>query len=513
MLSRGESEGIINVNPLTHLIVRTSYNLDGKKAEDAFTVQDFSIGEIGVEDLGVVKKLVNDELQSWMLDKGLDPKTFDPFTTGFLADGTGFDGLLDILTVDDSSGTITAVNEQVTQTSMVTADSGSRVVTVQTTTTVNPVVTAGAPIARFATTTATSTSHVVMVPIEKMTAEVQAALDGVNATLAELANITLTKGKDLVWEDIMHLYHSDFLNDNMRASQDGKYYTADHREAVAVEFLATSARSFDQTNGVIEVLISRKITYGTETIAFDYPGILKKTVDGAGIEKWLWYGNQAAIMADFEMQWHCDWTSAGRNCFQRAHIKAEAEQGAYETMTITVPGVFTDEPMNKTTGSYDFGSPPDTVESKPQDGFSVISDTGYPAAGTKRTLTATPPASAADTTPYVYENIVEAVTTETINIISPTGHTLADANLGSPTVMKWESPKTFPVVFITLEAWISSDAGNIAVKPEVQPNPFSTSSTITFPDTVNGSATTRVEIYFKFDGIFGEIIENRYIFQ
>lgn len=96
--------GVVNIHPLTDLIVGTWYKLHGKSVVDAFS----NPAEDPAPDRGEVAALsiaIRQIVQAWLESNGLDPSQFDLISTPFEADHRGFDRLLDMLTITvDASG-------------------------------------------------------------------------------------------------------------------------------------------------------------------------------------------------------------------------------------------------------------------------------------------------------------------------------------------------------------------------------------------------------------------------
>ena len=115
----------------------------------------------------------------------------------------------------------------------------------------------------------------------------------------------------------------------------------------------------------------------------------------------------------------------------------------------------------------------------------------FPPVGTAFTFTVTPSSGP----PVNYTAYSNAYTTERISITSPTGSTLADANLGQPLHVSWTLPTTFTVVQLDLVAQaFGGDPGNSAT-PVCQVSvpalaTTDTSTDITIPTTCSNQPVT-----------------------
>jgi hypothetical protein len=178
------ASAIMNVTPLTDLIIRSWYGVQNVALDTAFgnPAANAPPSPAVVE---IISGVVLQVVKLWMDGAGVDTSTFDPISTPFSADGTGVDHVLDQTTVNIGTGEITITDGTTTQDSTVSYDTNAGAISVQTTTT--------------GTNGSSSSSGGTAVPVS---GEEQSAVQGVNAVLAAFANAVNTKGAQLVANDL-----------------------------------------------------------------------------------------------------------------------------------------------------------------------------------------------------------------------------------------------------------------------------------------------------------------------
>lgn len=109
LYSIGSAAGVVNIHPLTDLIIRTWYQVQGTDVVTAFNSATPPAPPTATE-LGVIKQVVKNLLVQFLgLIASVDSGSFDLISTPFIADSTGFDNFLDNINVNAASGVI-AIN-------------------------------------------------------------------------------------------------------------------------------------------------------------------------------------------------------------------------------------------------------------------------------------------------------------------------------------------------------------------------------------------------------------------
>ncbi len=95
--SYADGAGTVNITPLTSLaIFMSAGNTDPSVL---FSDWENQLGEIGAAELETNAQIIYANLSSQMADNDVDPQDFDIFSEVFSADGTGIDGVLDVIEV------------------------------------------------------------------------------------------------------------------------------------------------------------------------------------------------------------------------------------------------------------------------------------------------------------------------------------------------------------------------------------------------------------------------------
>ncbi len=211
----------VNITPLTDMIVRTWYNVQGSSADTAFGNPALNPPPTPTE-VKVIATVVGNLMQSALQAAGVDTASFNPISTPFKADGTGVDSVIHNTTVaiNSTTGEITvAVNTTGgTQNSTITPSGGS----VNTSTTV--------------TTTGGDTSSAITSDTVVPTNSSQSgALDLINSRITDFINTINQKGTNLSVTDIAPYFDPNFMDNGMNAAQ---------REAEMVQNLRGLTLSF-----------------------------------------------------------------------------------------------------------------------------------------------------------------------------------------------------------------------------------------------------------------------------
>lgn len=481
LYSVGSAVGVVNIHPFTDLIIQTWYEVQGKTVEAGFA-DPVTNPAPDTTTVQTIAKVVKEVIQTWLVSSGIDPANFDLIATPFDANSAGFDAVLDRSTVNPD-GTVSITDGTVIQTTTVTIDPVTGSATVSTT-----------------TTDGTHTSSSVTSTVIPATSEQQAALQGVQNTLSQLAAAVNGKGNLLADSDLIGFFDPSYRENGDNRNIGAAELATGLRGITINSFTVDRILSHNVANKVISIAGIASLTAGGVTIqeVVDEEGeglIFKGQPDGS----WLFFGNQriARVDADIQMENRMDPSCTGCNGPQKVlHLQEEAEVGAISAVAVAGGGA--DYTLTKNTLLS-----VDTLEPTPgvflditRERFDLCPPTctslsAFPPAGTVYTFTVTP----ATGSPVTYTDTIGASTTETIAITSlATGdgaasvndHTLASVK-GKTVTVQWTLPKTFPVAEVEVRAFVVAGANGCDVEGDTELPATATSGTITIPTHCGGA--------------------------
>ncbi|MEW6683990.1 MAG: hypothetical protein AB1451_13915 [Nitrospirota bacterium] len=506
LYSVGETAGTVNVHPLTDLIIRTWYEVQGDTIDAAFADPTAAPPPSDTE-LQVIVSVVENLVKKWLVDAGLDPAQFDMLTTPFDADSSGFDGVLDVLQVDTTTHVISLDDGTSTQQTDLTISGGT--VTASTTVTENGI-----------TSTSFTSAYIPTTPEE------QAALDGVLATLQDLANTANTKGDALTAADLLPFYDADYLSRGLDENQDAEGFAQDFAGVTFNAFRVDHVVDFDAANNIIGVAGAASLSQGAVTVdeIVDEDGdglIFKKQSDG----RWLFYGNQERARAQVGLitERRMLGTTCQTGCdgvYYALKVQVGAPVGVVQSAAITGPigGTTQTIALTKNAGTFTDGGVTtehfDLVDANSW--WYQVSPDAFPPAGTEYTIEVT----FSDSTTQSYTRVLEASTTEAFDVQAgvetTVGHS-ASATLGSPVTLAWNLPVTFPIEEVSMYGFVKSVTGDGCDIEGPLLSPTATSGTITLPTTCNGNAVevnpSYPSINVVVSGTNGEETDIWYAFQ
>ncbi len=484
------AQSTINVTPLTDLIIRSWYNVQGVSVDDAFAAPASNPAPTPTA-VSVISNVVTNIVQLWMNQAGVTSTNFNLIATPFTADGTGVDHVLDLVTVDTSTGQVTITDGTTTQQSTVTYSTSNDSMSVSTTTT-GP----GG--------TSTSTSGTV-VPVQ--TAQ-QTAVDAIATVCNNFADTINTKGNSLQASNLLPYLDSNALWGGLMPSQwAGQIAYA--LVGKTVSFSGITIKSLDTTGNVADTVFQLSQSQGGQTSTSPNEFFFRK-VNGA----WLLSGDQRIADIEVRASMVTNQGAVSDNPELTLEVNVDAPQGTVTGVTVSggpwtsatslTPGSTNVAPWDTTLTLNSFG----TYDA----GISGISG------GTPFTFVVTPSSGPAVT----YTLAVNATTTEAISITNLTGGTIADAHLGSPQTVNWTLPKTFAISQVRLGtvAWTGDQNSPSTLKCDDMGETTvlgttSTTGQITIPATCGqaAAATLQAEIYLQVYGINGEFTTVYYTFQ
>ena len=494
---------IINVNPLTDLIIRSWYQVQGANIDTAFTTPSTNPPPTP-DQVQLISNVVVDVTALWLQQAGVDTTTFSPINTAFVADGTGADAVLDQTTVDTGNGTITITDGAgTTQDSTVGYSGGS--MTVDTSTT--------GPNGSSSSETST---------VVTTTTDMQTALAGINTVLDAFSNTINTKGTALKNTDLTPFLDANLLDEGLNKAQfadsAATQFRGNESGAITVAFQVSSIQSLDTAKGLADVDFTFTESQGdqsqTDTVEFFF----KQQSDGS----WRFYGNQLPAKLGVQSEARTNQGAFTGDNGPDINVDIRPVKGVYSGITIDDGGlgIFTNTALTQDGTEADVFVPdptaPDTKVEVDRDEFfansGVLKD--LVPAGTPLTVTMTP----ASGSPKQYVVKTNAFTTEAISITNLPSSGIADANLGSPLHVEWTLPKTFAIARVKLSGTVfdGDQTQNTTTSCQVEGLVLSINSTsadITLPTTVCGSGGTTVQANLNLNvtGVNGE--QESVIFQ
>ncbi len=478
------AQSTINVTPLTDLIIRSWYEVQGVPVESAFA-NPAADPAPSPEVVAVIADVVKSIVQLWMEQNGVAADSFSLISTPFAANGSGIDRVLDLTSVDTTTGLITVSDGSTLQQSTVSYSTSDGSMSVETTTQGD----AG---------TSTSTSGTV-VPVA--TAQ-QSALDAITALCDAFAATANSKGASLQGSDLAPYLDAGGVWGGMSAS-DWAGQVAYAIRGTTVSFSGVVIKSLDAAGTVADTVFQLRQSQGGQTSAM--PVELSFTKVGGS---WLISGDgrPAALEVRANMVTN---QGSNNNTGLVLEVHVSAPQGAISGVTLT------GGPWNA------YPIPPASMEVAPWnntlrfDTFETYDPNASISGGAPFTFVVTPTGGS----PETHTLTVNAITTEAIAITNLTGGTLADAQLGSARTVSWTLPKTFAIASVRAGTVAFSQDGSLQtlkcddMGEQVVLGTTSTSAQMTIPATCSGYATTSAEIYILVNGVNGEMSTVYYTYQ
>jgi hypothetical protein len=485
--ANAQAQTTVNITPLTDLIVRSWYAVQGLATDAAFASPATNPAPAPTA-AAVVSDVFRKVVQLWLVQAGVTATDFNLISTPFVANGTGLDRVLQQLTVDLAASSVRVTDGTTTQLSTVTYSTSDGSIAISTTTT--------------STNGATSSLSETVVPA---TAAKQSDLEGIKAVCAALANTVTSKGAALQGSDVIAYLDPDVL------------CMAFNRVQYA-DFLATVFRGSDMSCADVSITsidsswTSAKtwtrflVRQDGQTTELQMPGFSKK-VGG----QWLISGDQrlADINAGLGLK---TWRGAQSWTGLILGVGFEAPHGAFTGGTVTGGPWPSATPLTPEATRV-LGIP--SIGARDNFGLSQSGVTVSPS--TLFTFVLTPSSGS----PVTYTQACNSsITTESIFITGLQGQTLADAHLDSPLSFGWTLPKTFAVANVKVDPMVStgpsSDPSSVTCHPlPATPilGPGPTTSQVTFPSTCNGKPVVSARVCVGVDGVNGERTEAWYSYE
>jgi hypothetical protein len=474
----------INITPLTDLIIRSWYNVQGVTVDTAFAAPATNPPPAPAQ-VDLIAEVVRNVVQLWLDQAGV-AADFNLISSPFTANGTGVDEVLDRTSVNPGTGQITITGGGTTQSSTLTATGGEINVT---TTTTSP-------------DGETSSTAGTVVPV---TSAEQQALSGITAALQSFAAAINTNGAGLQVSHVMPFLDPNLVSEGQNAGQFAAEVVDSFSGGTTVAFELLQIKSLDTTNNVAGVLLDIAFSQGGATAHEEQEFFFTKVGDS-----WLISGDGRIASLSVQAEGRRDQSGgSGDMAGPAINVHVTTPDNTVTAVTITGGGIW-NSATTLTQGAT-------SVEASGNfDNFFINSGTlgTLVPAGTNFTLTLT----RADASQVSYVVPSNAFTTELISITSPTGHALSDASLGQPLSVSWTLPTTFAIRNIQLMAIGFNGPSN---DPSTEQcftegpvlSPTATTAQIIIPATCAGENVVSVNINLSVNGVNGERNQVIYFFQ
>ena len=493
-----DTSGVINVTPLTDLIIRSWYEVQGESIAPAFgnPVSDPPPSASSVQ---LLSNVVVQVMSLWLQNAGVATSNFSPISTAFSANGSGEDAVLAETTVNTSAGTVTVTGtvsgSSVTQNSQFNYDTSTSAVTADTSITGS----AGSSSAQVSTALPVSSAE-------------SAALDGIDTLLSNFAAAVTKNSSNLSVSVTQPFFDANAMWEGFGSTDTAgrfAYYLQSIAAGATVTAVLDNLTSLDTSTGVAEGTITLSAS-GSSLTTLSTDMQFKQQTDGS----WLLYGDQRIALASIaaQMNTYAGATTTGP-CSTCLSIDVQVPQ-SYSVSGVTLTGgsLFNNTSLQSQgtiTRTYVPTVAGATV-SDTVDDFGPNSTTAISSpipAGTPFTFTL-----AAGTGNISYTDSLNAYTDEPMYITNSPHSSLA-AVVGQPIMMKWSLPTTFAVGSIESNWETHTSGGNTCNNDLPALSPGTTSETITIASTCNGQAVTSANFYARAVGVNGEQTQANYYFQ
>ncbi|MGH8323575.1 MAG: hypothetical protein ACRETD_07225, partial [Steroidobacteraceae bacterium] len=290
---------MINVTPLTDLVVRSYYNVQGVTADTAFGALA-SNPPPAAATVQILGNAVQSTVQLWLNNAGVANAGFNLISTPFNADGTGVDKVLDETTVTTSSNTLKITDGTTTQTSTLAA-AATGTVTITTTTT------------NGATTSTASQSVAVPTSAAQQT-DLAKALAGVQTMFTNVIGAAAAKGASFAAADAMAFIDTGYLSQGQNA--------ASFAMTVASFVNTLPAGAKVSVNGFVRTnqFTDTSATNQTLNVTVD---LLETLSDGSTVHNYLDNSDDVGTGEVYRLQSDGSWRFYGDQSIAKAHVQVQ----------------------------------------------------------------------------------------------------------------------------------------------------------------------------------------------
>jgi len=474
---------VANLTPVTDLIVRSWYAVQGMAADAAFA------DPVGAPAPSRQQAAAAAEPVWSMLRLALDgagagvAAPLDLIAKPFAANHTGLDDVLDRTTITYGAATTVSV-----------ATAGGR----QTSVLAYDV--AGSTIASTSTTVSgadTTTSSIsALVPVQGAQA---GALGEIAAMLDGFGSIVNARRTSLAAADLMPYLDPGLLHDGRDRLQYAAMLAGIFGRGQTFGASIRRLTSLDAAAGRAEAVVDLAFSLGGQSMVQRGTFVFRR-IGGA----WLFSGNQRIAQVEVQAE---------------ASTRQGASSGGGPLVNVSVlapPGVVRSASAVGASGILSLGQHSTVVDEGGMtldqfNGEQGQSPAALPPAGTRYTVTLT----RSDGTTTSYVEAIDAFTTEGVRITSPTGSSLADAHLDGTLNVSWALPTTYAIASVQLSGTAYTGEMDLPATyrcetPWAITSTTATSASLSVAGTCNGQPVRIVDLLLVVTGANGEQSQTHY---
>jgi hypothetical protein len=419
--------GTINITPISDLLVRSWYQVQGQSAASAFA-DPVALRPPSPVQVRAIARMLLDVLQLAIRASGApitEPE--DLIDKPFVADGTGIDALL-----DNSQFTVRSDGADL----VLMAGSAVQTTTLAFVTQTTSITASSSTVDGTATSTATSSA---LVPVQ---ASQVTALDEIDAALAAFAATVTSRQSALAVSDLEPFFAADLLDAGLNRAQLLAGLVLELRQLQSATLAVQQVRALDTTAGTAELLVRFAGTRNGVTAADNETFFYRRGSDGV----WRFGGDGRIAEVGVRAEGRRNQGLFSGDNGPSVNIDVRPVLGTVSSVAVS-GGLGALSVTQGATEVLDSG-----VQLTP-----FFANTGplsppLPAAGTPVTVTLQ--LAAGGSVPYTV--LLNAFTTELIEITGPTGTAIA---AGTATV-SWTLPTTYAVAGIQLSALVFTESSN-----------------------------------------------------
>ena len=481
----------INITPLTDLIIRSWYSAQTPSVDIDYAFNNLpTYPAPKPESVSLIHNLIKNVVQLWLDKNEVTSSDFNlistPFTAGTITvPGTGLDKVLDQAWVNAATGQIVISNGTTTQNTTLNAFLSSLTAS---TTTVSQVT---------GSTVESGNNDLTTVPT---TTAMQAALTGINTTLANIANTINSRGFSLSAADMAQYMDPAMINDGFGQSE----------SAQILRMMALSAKLSGKS-----VLYNLKTIKSLDTSA----NVAEVKLDGIGPAffrkvsgTWMISGNNrianivlTAVMNTRQGNNPCPGTCDGT----KMTLLVDAKQGTVSTVTVTGGGIWNTPTSVNWVSTVAVTGTGITLDRYWLDSNRLAT---LPEKETPFYVTVTPSVGL----PVTYTLLSNAYTTEPSIITNLAGSTIGVANLGNPLTVNWTKPTSYPIkdMVLSYQAYSPSRSGpspNVCTGGVNLSGTAVPSAAVTIPAICQGVSVGSVNLDVSVNGVNGEASTITYV--
>jgi hypothetical protein len=467
----------INITPLTDVVVRSWYGVQGRVADDAFA-DPAGVPPPAPAQVRSIAQVLASSLQLPIDASGApiaDP--VDLIAKPFAANGTGIDRLLDNtrVTVRNGGADLVLAAGSATQTTAVNYTPSTGGMTVASTT------------VNGTRTSSTQSSDIIPVQAAQL-----AALEQIAARLNAAAATINAKGASLAVADLEPFFDASLLDEGRNRSQMLAETVQDLRLGVTVSMAVERLRLLDLAAGKALVSVRMTVSFNGQTESERDDFEVVRGADG----QWRISGDGRVAQVSLQAEARRNQGRFTEGSGPSINVDVRAPKGTVSAVTVGDGGQNTILATRGATEVLPTGLQLDTFFAN----TGPITGT-LPAAGTPLTFTLQTAASGTVT----YTLPLNAFTTELIQITSPTG-TVVPA--GALTVT-WTLPTTYAVQRTELHALVytgdqTQPTSEQCSTEDAVVSPTATSGTLVIPSTCNNKPVVEVNLNLATEGANGE---------